>query len=271
VIGGTLTLTVHSLTRIRAMLAALGLMLAGFEFLLTQVAGYLTRQNAFSGLASLIPDFVQNTAGPSTLAFMSFGGIVGFGYFHPIVMTALVGVVIAIATEPAAEVEMRFVDLTLARPVGRTAVMTRSVLVLAFAVTGMLALMMIGTGIGVACCTPADAEAPSFGTVLSLAVNLAALMACWGGVTLAVAASARRRAVAGAIAGAAAFASYLLDYLGRAWEPARAASRLSPFHYFESMPIIMGEPLGLDNLAVLFGIGLAGAAIGYFVFTKRDL
>jgi ABC-2 type transport system permease protein len=246
-------------------------MLAAFEFLLTQVAAYLMRQSAFSQLSALIPDFVRTAAGPSALAFMSYTGIVGLGYFHPIVLTSLVGLMIAIATEPSAEVEMRFVDFTLARPLARFHVMARTVVVLAVAGTATLVAMVAGTWVGIVCCGPPGSERPSLGLLLSLAGTLAALMACWAGIALAVAAGARRRAVAGAVSGALALAAYLLDYLGRAWEPASAFAAWSPFHFFEPMMLIMGDPINSRNLAVLAGIGAAGMLTGFVAFARRDV
>jgi ABC-2 type transport system permease protein len=270
-IRGTAVLVAHSLKRIRGLIVGLGLMLAAFQFLLTQVAAYLVRQSAFSQLSALIPDFVRSAAGPSALAFMSFSGIVGLGYFHPVVLTALVSVMITIATEPAAEIETRFVDLTLARPVARFAAATRTIVVLVVAGASLLALMIAGTWTGLSCCAPAGVDRPSIGMLLSLTVSLGSVMACWAGVALALAAGAKRRAVAGAVAGALAFAAYLLDYLGQAWEPARSVSRLSPFHYFQPMTIVMGGSLSGANVAVLLAIALAGAATGYVVFAKRDV
>ena len=92
-------------------------MLVGFQFLLTQVAVVLDRNQAFGPLATMLPDFMREMAGPSMLAFMSFSGIVALGFFHPIVLSSLLGLAIAIGTEPAGEVETRFDDLTLTRPV----------------------------------------------------------------------------------------------------------------------------------------------------------
>jgi len=267
----SLVLVAHSLRRIRGLLLGLGLMLAAFQFLLTQVAAYLVRQSAFSQLSALIPDFVRTAAGPSALAFMSFSGIVGLGYFHPVVLTALVGLMIAVATEPASEIEMRFVDLTLARPLTRVDSIARTLAVLVITAAAMLVLMVAGTWTGLTCCAPAGVEHPSMGVLLSLALTLASIMACWAGVALALGAGARRRAVAGAQAGAIAFAMYLLDYLGRAWEPARTISRLSPFHYFEPMAVVMGGPISVRNLAVLFAIALAGTLSAAIVFARRDV
>jgi hypothetical protein len=96
-------------------------------------------------------------------------------------------------------------------------------------------------------------------------------MLCWSGVALAAAATVRRRAVAGGFAGVTALAAYLLDYLGRAWEPARAISTLSPFHYFEPTALIMGQPLSVRNIAVLGGIGAAGTVVSYILFARRDI
>jgi ABC-2 type transport system permease protein len=267
----TLVLAGHSFKRIRVMLVCLGLLLAGFQFLLTQVAGYLLRRSAFGQLSLLMPDFVRSVAGPSTLAFLSFSGIVGLGYFHPVVIAALVGVTIGIATEPAAEVERRFVDLTLARPIARAELITRTLLVVTSAVIALLGLMAAGTWTGLACCTAPDAQRPSPGLIASLAVNLGAIMLCWSGVALAAAAAANRRAVASAGTGVAALAAYLLDYLGRAWEPARAVSVLSPFHYFEPTALIMGQPLGARNMAVLAGIAAVGTVVSYVLFARRDI
>ena len=267
----TLVLAGHSLRRLRGVLIVLGLLLAGFQFLLTEVASYLLEQGAFSPLAALIPDFVRTAVGPSVLGFMSFKGIVSLGYFHPIVLTALVGLMIAIATEPAGEVEQRFVDLILARPLTRLELISRTVVVLIAAGGLMLLLMVAGTFSGLACCAAANAEQPAPESVLALAVSLASIAAAWAGITLAIAASVRRRAVGGAIAGVAAFAAYLVDYLGRAWEPAAPLGTISPFHYFEPMPLIMGARLSVWNIAVLSVIAVAGAAVSYAVFARRDI
>jgi ABC-type transport system involved in multi-copper enzyme maturation permease subunit len=267
----TLILAGHSLKRIGAVVAGLGLLLAAFQFLLTQVASYLLRSSAFGQLSMLVPDFVRTLAGPSTLAFLSFRGIVALGYFHPIVIAAVVGVTITIATEPAAEVERRFVDLTLARPIARAELITRTVLVVLVASCVLMGLMAAGTWTGLACCTPAEAGRPSAALIASLAMSLGSVMLCWSGVALAVAAAVRRRAVAGAIAGIAALAFYLLDYLGRAWAPARTVSKLSPFHYFDPTALIMGQPLSAGNVAVLLGIAVAGAVASYVVFARRDI
>jgi ABC-2 type transport system permease protein len=267
----TAALAMQSLRRLRAVIVGIGLILAAFQFLLTQVAVFLQRSQAFGMLSSLVPEFVRSLAGPGMLAFMSFTGVVSLGYFHPIVLAALLGLTISIATEPAAEVETRFVDLTLARPVARTQLIARTVIVLVVSGAFVLGMMAAGTWIGLACCTPSNAPRPSASIVRSLALNLAMVAWCWGGIALAIAASARRRAVASGWSGLAALAAYLVDYLGRVWDPARAVSNLSPFHYFEPMSVIAGGPLSGTNAAMLLAIGLVGAIASAIIFSRRDL
>src|SRR5689334_6362815 len=67
VVSGAWTLAVHSLRRKRVLLIGLGLVLAGFQFLLTQVAVYLMKTQAFGMLANLVPEFMRSLAGPSML------------------------------------------------------------------------------------------------------------------------------------------------------------------------------------------------------------
>jgi len=266
-----LVLIGHSLRRVRTALMVLAILLASFQFLLTQVAGYLMRRNGFSQLSDFIPDFIRTAVGPEALAFMSFGGVVSLGYFHPIVITTLVGLTIAIATEPTGEIEMRFVDLTLARPLGRPVLVVRTVVVLAVAAAVMLLAMMAGTWTGLSCCLPADADPPSRGVIVRLAISLAAVMTCWGGLTLAIGMLSRRRAVAASTAGLLALTTYLLDYLGRAWEPAATISRFSPFHYFEPMVVITTQSLSAANAALLIAVGVAGVIASTVAIVSRDL
>src|SRR5205085_11652671 len=113
-----------------------------------------------------------------------------------VVLASLLGIGIAIGTEPAAEVETRFADLTLARPMARHDTITRSVIVLAATIALLLVVMTAATFTGLVCCTPAAAARPSFTLIRSLAATLGAIVLCWGGVAMAVASGARRRATA---------------------------------------------------------------------------
>jgi ABC-2 type transport system permease protein len=261
----------HSLRRMRPVLISLAIVVCGFQFLLTQVASYLFRSGGFSLMPSLVPDFLQQMAGPSMLTMMSFQGLVAFGYFHPMVLAAHVGLAIAIATEPVAEVETRFADLTLARPIARHQVITRTVVLLVATELVVIVGMMASTWTGLLCCTPREAPRPDAAVIRSLALMLGAVSLSWGGIALALASAANRRATASGTAAVAALAAFLLDYLGRIWDPARLVSRFSPFHYFEPMTVAAGLPPSVGDLVVLLTIAAAATAIAYGIFARRDV
>jgi ABC-2 type transport system permease protein len=161
--------------------------------------------------------------------------------------------------------------MTLARPIARHQAITRTVVLLASVEMLVLLAMTASSWTGLACCTPPEAPRPAFGTIRSLALMLGAVTLCWGGIALAIAAAARRRATASGAAAVAALAMYLVDYLARIWDPARALATLSPFHYFEPMTLISGGPVNLANLTVLASIGIAATVIAYVRFARRDL
>jgi ABC-type transport system involved in multi-copper enzyme maturation permease subunit len=186
-------------------------------------------------------------------------------------MTALVGLTIAIGTEPAGEIETRFVDLTLARPLPREALVIRTSIVLAVAGVLMLVAMLAGTWTGLSCCVPADAERPPFGVFARLAISLATVITCWGGITLIIGSASRRRAVAASVAGVLALTAYLLDYLGRAWQPAAPVSKVSPFHYFEPMAVITTQSLSAADTTILLALGAAGVVVSYIAIGRRDI
>src|SRR5262249_37578237 len=140
-------LVLHSIRRIRTLVLAAGLLLAAFQVLLVAVANSIQASDAFEQLGATFPSFLREIIGPSFSAFMSFKGIVSVGYFHLVVIGALVGLSIAIATIPTSEIETRFIDLILSRSVPRHAVITRSIIVCILAIATLLILMLAGTTI----------------------------------------------------------------------------------------------------------------------------
>jgi ABC-2 type transport system permease protein len=268
---GAYALLRHSLKRVRTLVLVMGVILAAFQFLLILVAGSIQRSNSFDQMSSLIPDFMRNLLGPSFVGLLSFGGIVCAGYFHIAVMGSLVGLIIALATEPASEIETQFMDLILSRPLARHWVITRSIILMMICTAFVLAMMMLGTWSGLYFLAPGEATWPTAKLIRSLALNLGVLMLCWGGVALAIASLARRRSVAGSFAGVLALATYLLDYLARAWQPAESIAWLSPFRYYSPLDLVMGTQIPAHNLWVLAGVAVLGFVLSYFLFSRRDI
>jgi len=269
--NGAVTLLRHSLKRVRTLVLVMGTLLSVFQVVLILVAGSIQRSNGFDQLGSLIPDFMRNLMGPSFIGLMSFSGIVCVGYFHIAVMGSLVGLTIALGTEPASEIETQFMDLILSRPLARHWVITRSVALLLLCTAFVLLMMMLGTWTGLYFLAPSGAEWPTGELIRSLALNLGVLMVCWGGIALAAASRARRRSVAGSVVGLLALATFLLDYVARAWQPAESIAWLSPFRYYAPLDLVMGKQIPAHNLWILAGVAACGFGISYFLFSRRDI
>jgi ABC-2 type transport system permease protein len=269
--SGPLLLVAHSLKRVRTLVLTMGVLLACFQAILIVVARSIQRSSGFEQLSAMLPSFARELMGPSLTSFMSFDGFVCLGYFHLSVIGSLVALAITLATMPTSEIETGFMDLILSRPLSRHWIITRTIIAVTLSLTVVLALMMLGTWTGLKTLAPQGVGWPSVKLVLSLATNLGLLLLCWSGVAMAIGSASRRRGVAGALAGLLALATFLLDYIGRLWQPAEAVAWLSPFRYYSPFELVMGNPLPLKHLVVLVGISAAGFVASYVLFSRRDI
>lgn len=264
-------LVAQLLYRVRKLLLAAGALLAGFQVVLILQANSIEVSGSFAQMAKLVPSFVRDLMGPSFLTFLSFKGIVCLGYFHPIVMGALVVIPVAIATIPVMEIETGFIDLVLARPVARRWIVTRSILVVVISTIWLLTMMAFGTWIGLTRFAAKNADWPSVALVGSMAINLGFLMLCWAAIAMAIGCACRRRGTASAIAGLLALAAYLTDYIGRVWKPADSIAWLSPFRYYTPFEFVMGAQLPAKSLGVLGGTAAVAFAVSYLLYSRRDI
>jgi ABC-2 type transport system permease protein len=264
-------LVLRSLSRGRRVFAAVAGILAGFQVLLVLVATSFQTARSFDLMSALMPLAVQQTLGPGALMLASFAGMVTFGYFHPIVVLAVIQVGIYAATEPAGEIEWGLFDLELARPVPRRAIVTRS-LAVALGVTAVtVGAMAAGTWAGLAVFAPSGAIWPPPLTILSLAAHLLLLSWVFAAAGLAASAFARRRGTAfGAVAVATVFL-YLLNFVADAWAPAARLRPYSPFHYFPGFAVANGTAPVANDLGVLALATVALVVVAFWQFERRDL
>src|SRR5579863_4428207 len=131
--------------------------------------------------------------------------------------------------------------------------------------------MMAGTWAGLRLLAPASAEWPTASLVLSLAGNLGLLMLCWAGIAMAIGSVSRRRGTATGVAGLFALVTFLLDYVARVWKAAEPLARLSPFRYYSPFDLLMGTPVPASSLGVLTTTAVAGFALAYVFFDRRDI
>lgn len=264
-------LLVYSLQRVRTLVVTTGLLLAALQLVLIFVAGAIQTSGGFDQLSAIIPPFARELLGPSVTVVMSFGGIACMGYFELAVMGALIAVAVTLATIPASEVETGYMDLILARPLARHWIITRTVILTTLVPAVLIAWMVAGTWAGLRMFAPPGIQWPSPRLINSLAINLGMLTLCWGGIAMAIGAASSRRSVAGGTAGLLAFATFLLDYVARLWQPAEKIAWLSPFRYYNPFDLVTGNPLPLKNLLVLGAIAATGFAAAYVLFARRDI
>lgn len=266
-----LQLVRHSAKRYRKLVLTVSVLLCFFQVLLVLAAKALDSMGAFGAFAALIPDFVKQVLGESTISILSFGGVVCLGYFHLAVVGALVALVIALGTESAGEIESRFVDFAMSRPIDRHWPVTRSLILLSGGTAIPIGLMRLGTWAGLSWVAAPDVRESALRVSGLLAWNLAAVTFCWGTVGLAAASLSRRRAAAGAITGVLALSTYLMDYVARIWSPAQWAGRFSLFRYFSAVDVVMSGRLPVLSIVVLTSTSAAAAAVAYFAYRRRDL
>ncbi|MCA1559093.1 MAG: ABC transporter permease subunit [Acidobacteria bacterium] len=268
---GVGTLVWRSAVQSRFVWLSVLVLLAGFQIVLAAQAASIDSTRSFDRLAEFVPAFLQRGLGSQALLLASFKGTLSFGYFHPVVAVLVAIVAMYMATEPAHDVEAGLVDLVLARPVARHRVITRSLLLSLGVIAGAVLMMASGTWIGLHAFASSGSDWPTPGLIAKLAINLAAVAACFAGIALAIAAGARRWSTAFATAGLIAVMAYLLDFLAIGWPPARTLSWISPYHYYPALPIVAGTATPWNSVAILFCVGAAFTALAYWRFQRRDL
>jgi ABC-type transport system involved in multi-copper enzyme maturation permease subunit len=264
-------LLLRSVARARGVLAGVAALLAAFQVALVLQARSFADEGAFEALGRMVPAFVQRWLGEGLVALGSFHGMVAFGYFHPVVVLLVSIVTAFLASDPAADVEERYVDLLLARPVARHWLVTRSAVLLVGCPAALALVMMSASWVTLLASGTPAARWPAPGTVLTLAAHLVLVAACVGALSLALSSAARRRTAGFAPAAIATVACYFVNVLAASWWPARALDRFSPFHYYQGAKILAGLADPFRDLAILGAATTALVACGYWRFSSRDV
>jgi ABC-type transport system involved in multi-copper enzyme maturation permease subunit len=261
----------RSITRVRGILLGVAGLLSAFQVALVLQAASYDQQQMYETLAKMTPGFIQRWLGENIVSLASFGGIVAFGYFHPVVVLLTAALAAFVASEPAAEVEEGHVDLLLSRPVARHWLVTRSAALSLFSALLIVGVMMTSTWTAVALFSPPSARGPSPILILTLAAHLAAVAWWFGALSLALAGMARRRVAAFAPAAIVAAGLYFVNLLAASWKPARMAAVLSPFHYYEGTQIVAGMSNPARDLSLLLSTAIVLVGVSYWRFRTRDL
>lgn len=264
----TLTLAGRSFGRISRLFFSTVAILAGFQVALILSAASVASDGSFEALARAVPAFVQAAIGP---ALTSFAGMTMLGYFDPVIVLMVVMFCVYVASEPAGDVEAGLVDLLLARPLGRHAIVGRSLVLMVGTLAGLVGGMGLSTWLGLALLAPEDVAWPERRTVIMMMAHLAAISWCLGGIGLAAAAWMSRRAAAVGLVALLAVSLLLLDVLVEFSARFHGLWWVTPFHYFHGAAILQNATDPVRNLTVLGGIGAVAASLAFWQFNRRDL
>jgi ABC-type transport system involved in multi-copper enzyme maturation permease subunit len=261
----------RSFARVGWLFAGVAVLLMGLQALLVTIAVAQEEVQSFELITRLAPSFLQRQFGSALPMFLSFSGLVTFGYFHPVVLLTLAVGTAVVATELAGDIEGGQVDLLLSRPVARHWLVTRSLLMVLLVPLLLVLLMLMATWISLAGYAPNGARWPSAAVLASMAAHLVALAWCVGALGLATAAAVSRRMSAMGPVAIAAVSLYLLDLVATAWRPLAPVAIVSPFHYYQGAAILAGTADLLGDLLVLGSMAAVAFAFAYWRFSTRDV
>ncbi|HEY7191733.1 MAG TPA: hypothetical protein VH436_34525 [Vicinamibacterales bacterium] len=263
-----MALIARSLGRTARPLIAIAIVLCSFQLALIGAASSIASDGNVGGLARLVPGFLQQSLG---LALLSFAGMTTIGYFDAIIVMLVVLFAIHLAAEPAGDVEAGLVDLLLARPLPRAWIVTRSLSVMMASTSALVLVMSAALWAALSWLAPQEASWPEPRVVAKMGAHLVLVAWGFGAWSLAASGWARRRGTAVAVVAIAGVALYLLDFVGTIWTSIARIAMLSPFHYFHGGEILAGTANTTHDVVVLGSIALAGLAVAYWQFARRDL
>lgn len=184
--------------------------------------------------------------------------------YGPLVIAATA--ITSAAGSTAGEEEDGVLGLTLAYPIARTHLL----LAKAAAVALHVALVALGTFLGLVAGVALAGGGITLGHLAALVLHLAFFGWAVGAVALALAAITGRRAVASGGAAAFALAGFLINGFAPLVNGIEWLKYLSPFYYYAGSDPL-GNGIRLGHLAILAATALALTAVATARFGRRDL
>jgi ABC-2 type transport system permease protein len=184
--------------------------------------------------------------------------------YGPLVIGAIA--ITAAAGSIAGEEEDRIASLVLAHPITRA----RLVLAKAEAVGVFVAIVALGTWLGLLAGVAVAGGGIAVGDMAALCLHLAFFGTSTGAVAVAVAAATGRKALAAGAAAAYAVLGFLVNGFAPLVDAIDWLKYLFPFHYYAGSDPL-GKGIDAGDLAILAGFTAAVTAIGVVAIGRRDL
>lgn len=224
-----------------------------------------TLRDTFGKALNDVPDSIKGILGDAN-TYQRINGFIDIQVMAQMVfMTIIYGVILFTGVIAGDETEGTLQTL-MAHPVSRTRVYFEKLAGVSILLAIANASVYIGTWIGA--------------LLVGESVNLWRLALACGSLYLitftfsvigfSLGAVTGKRGFAGAIAGAVAFASYIITNLAPTVSALQTINKFSPYEYFNK-PSILDNGIQYGDQFILLGICAVFIALGYWVFTKRDI
>lgn len=202
---------------------------------------------------------------------LALEAVIAITWVHPVVLAIVWTQAIVLCTRvPAGEVDRGTIDLLLGLPVSRWRVYVAEAVVFMASGLALLVMGVVGHKLGILSVAPA--HRPQAARLLAVMLNLYCLYLAVTGLACAVSALSDRRGRAIAVVFGILLASFLLNFLGEFWQPAKSVAFLSLLNYYQPLIVMRaGADWPIAHMAVLLGFALLAWTAGGVWFARRDI
>jgi ABC-2 type transport system permease protein len=288
------TLVAKLLRDVRGGLVFVCLLLAAFQVLWARVTERISGEildsfRQFGLSIDNIRDIIFK--GPGQIIQAIMGGekirldhaadMISIGYVHPLTMFILSTWAIGRASGTiAGEIDRGTMELLLAQPIRRAEVVLAHLLVDIITVPALCLSMWAGTCLGVTLVgfvgntKEALAVDPwTFGPGLA---NVALLVFAISGLTMWLSAAGRFRWRVLGVAVVVALLQFLVNLIGQLWEPAERLRPFTVYYYYQPQQMFLEADWCQQGdvwlrMSVLAAVAIAGYAMAFWTFSRRDL
>ncbi len=229
------------------------------------MAFYPTLSKSFGESLKDVPDSLKSFIGDASV-YSTISGYTDLQVFSQLVMIILVFGVILFSSLLAGDEAEGTLQTLLVQPVKRSKVYTEKYL------AGAVLLFVASAGItvGILAALPLIHEHLGLARLLIATVEtwLFCLVICT--IAYVLGAITGRRGLSGGIAGIIAFVSLLVSTLSQSVKSLKFIDTLLPYHYFNHPGMLQYGPRWSDMMVLALS-SLVLFAIGYIIFTKRDI
>ncbi len=217
-----------------------------------------------------VPEYVRKLMSSRPVKVLEMPYFLTIPFRHPISLAIFAILPMSLSSALlAGEIGARTMDLLLSQPLRRGSLVLAGVLVTVGASLLLAAAPLLGLLLGDA--VTELTGRPPYARYALCAFEAFLFILCLSGVFWFFAAVSRDRGQALLLGIVFVLVAFFAEYAGRIWEAVAFLRLLSPFGYFDPIPIVMDGSLPAASFVVLPGVGLLGFALSFVVFGRRDI